>query len=513
MHSDLTGRGAIRAAAFLLFLAAGSMAVAQTPTESDLQALRFYLAEDNEDAVRAELRRLQIEYPSWEVPDDLTELKRDVPGSSINRIYSLIEQEDFDAAREAINQTAETYPDWSPSADLLETLAIQEAQSNFDDAIDLNDGTTAIEIARSNPALLRCERVNNAWLLAERYAEVGEPATAMRVYDGVVRTCTDVDILIATLEKAAAYADLAELSELADAARGQAPSAESRINEVEDRLRAGMGAPPNNPQTASGTIPLPGAGAPTGNRERTSSVVAAPTMSTTGMSAPAMSLRPVPRPSDLDALLTAPAITRQRSTAPAAPVASGGAVSSGGSGMLSRARSAADRGDWHGCVAASAGSQQGDVVAQRGWCVLNIGRPMQALADFRRAASTASTARTRVDSSYGAALAMLQLNMTDEAAQVAATTHFTADQRREIEGQILDKRGVAAYERGDYRRAIAYFDELERVTGTVRRDLALLRGYAYLNSGQRQAAKAEFMRLHNQMATPATRRALSQIFD
>ena len=108
MHSDLTGRGAVRAAAFLLFLAVGSMAAAQTPTESDLQALRFYLAEDNEDAVRSELRRLQIEYPSWEVPDDLTELKRDVPGSSINRIYSLIEQRNFAAAREAINQTAET---------------------------------------------------------------------------------------------------------------------------------------------------------------------------------------------------------------------------------------------------------------------------------------------------------------------------------------------------------------------------------------------------------------------
>lgn len=513
MHSDLTGRGAVRAAAFLLFLAVGSMAAAQTPTESDLQALRFYLAEDNEDAVRSELRRLQIEYPSWEVPDDLTELKRDVPGSSINRIYSLIEQRNFAAAREAINQTAESYPDWSPSADLLETLAIQEAQSNFDDAIDMDDGATAIEIARSNPALLRCERVNNAWLLAERYAEVGEPDTALRVYDGVVRTCTDVDILIATLEKAAAYADPNELGDLADAARGQVPSAEGRIDQVEDRLRAGMGAPAINTSSAPGTIPLPRTEAAEGGRVATSSAVAAPAPSVSVTAAPAMSLRPVRRPADLDALLTAPAIARQRDSTPSAPVTSARASSSGGSGVLARARSAAERGDWRGCVSATSGSQQADVVAQRGWCVMNIGRPMQALADFRRAASSASTARARIDSSYGAALAMLQLNMIDEAAQIAATTHFTADQRREIEGQILDKRGVAAYERGDFRRAIAYFDELERVTGTVRRDLALLRGYAYLNSGQRQAAKAEFMHLHNQMATPATRRALSRVFD
>ena len=87
---------------------------------------------------------------------------------------------------------------------------------------------------------------------------------------------------------------------------------------------------------------------------------------------------------------------------------------------------------------------------------------------------------------------------------------FTPDQRLDIESQILDKRGVAAYNRRDYGRAIAYFNELERVTGVVRRDLALLRGYAYLNSGQKAQARAEFQKLHNQMATQASRRALSE---
>ena len=79
----------------------------------------------------------------------------------------------------------------------------------------------------------------------------------------------------------------------------------------------------------------------------------------------------------------------------------------------------------------------------------------------------------------------------------------------EIETEILDKRGVAAYERGDYRRAIAYFDEVERLTGRMRRDLAMLKGYAYLNSGQRDRARALFQMLHDQMATAESRRALA----
>ncbi|MDO9524884.1 MAG: hypothetical protein Q7J57_05005, partial [Gemmobacter sp.] len=56
--------------------------------------------------------------------------------------------------------------------------------------------------------------------------------------------------------------------------------------------------------------------------------------------------------------------------------------------------------------------------------------------------------------------------------------------------------------------AIGYFDALEQVAGRLRRDLALLRGYAYLNSGDRAKANALFLAIHNQLATPASRDAL-----
>src|SRR5690606_25576602 len=89
---------------------------------------------------------------------------------------------------------------------------------------------------------------------------------------------------------------------------------------------------------------------------------------------------------------------------------------------LSQAERAAARGDWNGCLALTANGHSGAVLSQRGWCALNAGRPMQALDDFQRATTIGTTARTRQDSAYGMALAMLQLNMVDQAASVAAHT-------------------------------------------------------------------------------------------
>lgn len=98
-----------------------------------------------------------------------------------------------------------------------------------------------------------------------------------------------------------------------------------------------------------------------------------------------------------------------------------------------------------------------------------------------------------------------------QAARVAAAAPLTRTQRIEIEGQILDQRGVKAYDTGDYARAIAFFEAHERLTGVTRRDLALLKGYALVNQGQRAAAREVFLALHAQLATPVTRRAPSQL--
>lgn len=172
---------------------------------------------------------------------------------------------------------------------------------------------------------------------------------------------------------------------------------------------------------------------------------------------------------------------------------------------------AAQAGDWARCLALSAGSTHPAVVYQRGWCAYNLDRPLEAMAAFETAIRRLGSAEQRRDASYGLLLSMLSLGMTEQAARFAATAPLTRQQRVTVEGQILDQRGVAAYEAGNYARAVAFFRAHAQLTGTTRRDLALLEGYALLNMGDRAGARAIFERLHRDLATPETRRALRAV--
>ena len=98
--------------------------------------------------------------------------------------------------------------------------------------------------------------------------------------------------------------------------------------------------------------------------------------------------------------------------------------------------------------------------------------------------------------------------MTEDAARLTATTDLTRRQRMDVEGVILDQRGVRAFQQKRYKQSVAYFDALERLTGSMRRDLAIMRAYAYLEMGQTQTARAHFRSLHKQFPTPETRRGL-----
>ena len=458
---------------------------AQTPSESDLLALRFYVGENNAQAIQSEIRRLQLQYPDWTPPDDLSNLERGVPAETIDQIYRQIRDMDFAAARTTIDQTVQTFPEWLPSEELLETLSVAEAQMRFSEAAATDDAATAIRIARATPALLRCERINNAWLLADQYQKVDQSKSALAVYRNILKSCPGIDILVATLEKSASVATNDELADLAEVARTQAPQATERLTILETRLRAGLAISPAAVVTEE-------AGETVLDEMKQADAATA-------------SQRPKRRP-EISTAETSPASAPASATMAPAEKATPGTQARGNFGP---AKQAADRGDWSGCLAILANAQTAATLSQRGWCALNSDRTLQAINDFRQATSLASDVGLRRDSNYGMALAMLRANMVDQAAKVAANTHFDAAQRLEIESQILDKRGVFAFQNKDYRRSIAYFDELQRLTGGMRRDLALLRGYAYLNSGQRAAAIREFQRLHNQMATTESRKALT----
>lgn len=466
MRSDLRRLSGLT----LSLILAGGLALAQgsAPTPQDLEALNYYVSNGDSRAADAELRRLRAQFPDWDVPSDLTTLgQQRSPAAEIDRIYRQIAAGDLTEARQAMDETSRNFPGWTPPPEMERLLATAEAQAAFDAAASAGNAGAAIEIARRTPAILRCDRVNNAWRLAELQAAAGQKAAALQSYRGVIASCSGLSEVTATLEKAEAVASDAELVELFRLANAQLPGSGPALKALETRLRAGRG---DTAPEASAP-----AAAATGGAKRTPG-------------------RTAVAEADL------PAAGRPRTA---------GVARSGGGAGLSAVRAAAQRGDWRTCTGLTSGATSADMLYERAWCVYNLDRPLEALAAFEPAASGRLGAQVARDARFGKTLALLALKMTEEAARLAAATDLTIQQRREVEAIILDQRGVRAYQLKEYRRAIAFLTAYEDLTGGLRRDLAIMRGYAYLNLGKRTEAKRIFTELNNQLATPETRAGLN----
>jgi tetratricopeptide (TPR) repeat protein len=482
----------IRRALLMLVLMAGPAAAQVLPTADDLRALRFYIQENEVEAIAAELRRLSIEFPGWIPPDDLTQLMRLEPSSEIDAIYARIGANDIGGARRLLSETEAEFPDWSPPADLVAALQTAEAQIAFDRAISSRDLAAAVQLGVASPDLLRCNRINNTWRLAELQAALGNGSAALAAYRQILATCGNTTDLIATIEKANAVASVDELREIIAAARVRLPAATAQLNALEERLLAGRGEVTAVTETESATA------------------VATPdaTVAALAVPAPAAAAAPAPAPRPALPATAAPVQSQAPVVVAQSPLT---ALPSTGDGRVNSVRNAAAAEAFAECARLSTRPRSLEVAYERAWCVYNLDRPLEALALFSAAASGRLSGTAPRDARYGMALAYLELQMTEAASQIAASTDLTLEQRRTVEGIILDQRGVRAYQQEQYAQAIRFFDALEELEGSLRRDLRLLRGYAFLNSGDRVAAQREFQSLHDELATPDTRTALQAL--
>ncbi|WP_323037383.1 hypothetical protein [Pararhodobacter sp.] len=486
MNNPLNSRHGLRACAKTLavVIALGAvvpspgLAQSAEPGAEDLRALIYYLDHDDQRSVQAEMRRLRAEFPRWTPPGDVNQLRAmassAVASVDVAPIWARIERNDFAGARVLIDQARSRVPGWSPDAEMLRVLETNESQAAFDEAYARRDVSAAVAAARRTPALMRCDRINNAWRMAELYELSDQTQNALGTYRGVLTSCTRISDVQPTLEKANNIASLAEITALFDVARQASGANAERLNQLEARLRAGRGGSASTSATAR---------------------------------APAR-----------QAATTAPAPARTE--APSAPVAavSSPAARSGslplrGDSRLAQTRALKERGNWAGCLAASTNPQSIEILYERSWCAYNLDRAGEALSGFTTTAQSGAGLGGDVprDSRFGMILAYLAMNMTEDGARIAASTNLTQQQRLEVESTILDQRGVRAYHQRDYQQSIAYLTALEQINGSLRRDLAMLRAYAYMNNGQNNEAMAEFTRLHGELATDETRGAIASL--
>jgi cellulose synthase operon protein C len=115
----------------------------------------------------------------------------------------------------------------------------------------------------------------------------------------------------------------------------------------------------------------------------------------------------------------------------------------------------------------------------RGWCLMDLNRPLEAAPAFEVALRSSSQSIRR-DAAYGQSLAYLRAGLADKAAVSANKAPQTKERRLELQTALLADRALGAFEAGRYVESLLALDQLEAIAPR-RLDLLVLRGYAYMN--------------------------------
>ncbi|WP_366555059.1 hypothetical protein [Aquibaculum sediminis] len=215
----------------------GDAAQAEEDDALDETALRYYARMRDLERLEAEIRRLRSIDPTWQPPDDLFDPDAG-GGFDESPLWDLFAEGRYAEVRESIAELQQTSPGYSPSEELLDQLDLAEAQERLRAAAQAEQWGRVIELSREEPALISCERVDNAWTVAEAFVRLERPNQSAEVYRGILSTCNDESVLLATLQKANKLLDderLVALDALVESRLGQTEEAER----VREDLRRG----------------------------------------------------------------------------------------------------------------------------------------------------------------------------------------------------------------------------------------------------------------------------------
>ncbi|MDE1995394.1 MAG: cellulose synthase, partial [Rhizobiaceae bacterium] len=143
----------------------------------------------------------------------------------------------------------------------------------------------------------------------------------------------------------------------------------------------------------------------------------------------------------------------------------------------------------------------------RGWCLMNINRPMEAISAFE-VALNGPPGKTREDAAYGQSLAYMRVGLSNNAAVAAAKAPLTRQRAAELQVSILADRALSAFSAKRYQETLVYLDQRAQLQ-QERVDLMVLRGYSYLNL--KMYADAE--RVFNAAAATGNRDASRGLID
>jgi hypothetical protein len=148
-----------------------------------------------------------------------------------------------------------------------------------------------------------------------------------------------------------------------------------------------------------------------------------------------------------------------------------------------------------------------DQALARGWCLMDLNRPLEAAQAFD-VATMASSQAARSDAAYGKSLAYLRVGLTDKAAAAATIAPQNNTRAVELQASILADRAVNSFKSARYRETLIALDQRAQIV-PEQTDLMSLRGYALLNIGR----QAEALRIFQALADLGNKDGLRAIAD
>ncbi|MFN3318791.1 MAG: hypothetical protein ACK43M_08605 [Allorhizobium sp.] len=172
---------------------------ASTLSEVDETALRYYAQTRDLKRLGAELRRLKTLYPDWDAPEDLFDAPTNI---SEQPLWDIFGSGDFVRVRTEIAKLQSENPNWKPSQELLDKLALGETRKLMERSHAQRNWGQVVTLAEGSPQLMVCAEMNTMWITAEALAQSRDFARAFDLYKYIVTTCEDPNERLSTVQKA-----------------------------------------------------------------------------------------------------------------------------------------------------------------------------------------------------------------------------------------------------------------------------------------------------------------------
>ncbi|PGH55401.1 hypothetical protein CRT60_19000 [Azospirillum palustre] len=208
----------------------------------DETALRYYARIGDGERMEAEIARLRALDPGWEPPKDLFAPQPTAAGVDETPFWTLMSAGKVAEARAAIAEQRRKSPSWQPSDKLLQELELAESAGRIRSASDTKRWQEVVDAAAAQPEAVACNRLDNAWRLAEAYAELKQTDRAFDTYKTIVTTCPKAKERRDTIFKASRHLSperLRELSALGATANPATGEDYSAVRSAEAELETG----------------------------------------------------------------------------------------------------------------------------------------------------------------------------------------------------------------------------------------------------------------------------------